>query len=390
MISRLHIGYSRSDQAAEAVHEAATDANVDAQHPALGIVLCTDGYPPEVLAEAVARELHNLPWIGCSSAAVIAGDQLLRGGLAVGIISSREAYVGVGAAGPVGGNPRSSGAAAAARALDQMPAPGPARSRAMLMFLSAISGLGAEVVRGAFHEAGTAVCFAGGGASDDLHFVRSAQFARGKAFADHTVAAALDLPGRIGAAARHGFHPYGPPTMVTRARGCHALELEYEQAFEVYRRTAADRGDEVTRESFATFAMFHPLGIPQADGDHVLRDPVTIEADGSLRCVGEIPDGSLVRVMESGPEDLLASARLAAEEARAAVGGPLGGALLFDCVSRFMLLGDRYGEELAAVRAGLGEDVPLLGCLTMGEVGALGSGAPQFHNKTAAVLALPG
>jgi hypothetical protein len=32
--------------------------------------------------------------------------------------------------------------------------------------------------------------------------------------------------------------------------------------------------------------------------------------------------------------------------------------------------------------------VPLLGCLSYGEIGALGRGGPQFHNKTAVVLAL--
>jgi len=220
--------------------------------------------------------------------------------------------------------------------------------------------------------------------------MRTAQFARGKAFTDHAVAAAFDLPGVMGAGMRHGWRPYGPPTMVTRARGAHALELEYEEAFEVYRRSAALRGDQVTREGFAAFAMHHPLGIPQADGDHLIRDPIAVESDGSLRCVAEVPDGSLVRVMESSHADLIAAAHAAGTAARAAVGGPLGGAFVFDCVSRLVILGERVTEELAAFGAALGQDTPMMGCLTFGEVGALGAGVAQFHNKTAAVLALPG
>jgi hypothetical protein len=46
-------------------------------------------------------------------------------------------------------------------------------------------------------------------------------------------------------------------------------------------------------------------------------------------------------------------------------------------------------KEIYAFQRGLGPDVPLLGCLTFGEVGALGAGLPQFHNKTAVLLAIP-
>ena len=47
-------------------------------------------------------------------------------------------------------------------------------------------------------------------------------------------------------------------------------------------------------------------------------------------------------------------------------------------------------DELSAIQTGVGSSVPFLGCLTFGEVGAMGPGAPQYHNKTAVVLALPG
>jgi hypothetical protein len=46
-------------------------------------------------------------------------------------------------------------------------------------------------------------------------------------------------------------------------------------------------------------------------------------------------------------------------------------------------------EELAAMQQELGDKVPILGCLTFGEVGAQGVALPQFHNKTTVVLSLP-
>jgi hypothetical protein len=94
--------------------------------------------------------------------------------------------------------------------------------------------------------------------------------------------------------------------------------------------------------------------------------------------------------MQASHGSLIEAARQAAQEAARGVGGVLGGALVFDCVSRYLVLGPRIRDELSALRQGLGEDVPMMGCLTFGEVGALGAGLPQFHNKTCVVLALPG
>src|SRR6185295_2355942 len=133
-----------------------------------------------------------------------------------------------------------------------------------------------------------------------------------------------DLPRPIGAGIRHGWRPYGPPTMVTKAAGAVALELEYESAFDVYSRQVTGKGDSVTKDSFAAFARTHPLGIPQADGEHVIRDPLAVDPGGGLRCVAEVPDGCLVRVMEGDPEALLSAALAAAEAARAATHGELG------------------------------------------------------------------
>ncbi|MGI5862761.1 MAG: FIST signal transduction protein [Myxococcales bacterium] len=391
MSTQLHIGKSAQPAARAAAAEAASAALRGVAEPALAIALSAPGYQGPELAAALSHELGSIPWVGCSAPAVFAGSALMREGLVLGVISSGEAYVGVGVAGPVSRNPVHASAAAVARALDQMPARRPGRSRALLLFVDAAGGNGAEVVRGAVREGGAGVIWAGGGAgSGDLGSAPSALYARGVTYTDSAVAAALDLPGPIGVGMRHGWRPYGPPLMVTRSRGPITCELEYEPAFEIYRRIAGDQGDTVSLESFATFAMTHPLGIPQADGEHVIRDPLSVEPDGALRCVTEVPDGSLVRLMQGTPKALLLAAREAAYLARQKTGMSMGGALVFDCVSRYLMLGEAFGEEIESFVTALGPSTPMMGCLSFGEIGALGSGVPQFHNKTAVVLALPG
>ncbi|AUX39234.1 hypothetical protein SOCE26_006180 [Sorangium cellulosum] len=376
-----------SESVAAALRESARSER--AARPAFALVLSTDQYDADALAAAVTSELPGVPWAGCCTAGVFAGSRLLPQGLVVGLVVSEAVRVGVGVAQAVSQGGRRAGVLATSRALEGFPpAIPPGWSRALLVLPDALTGNAADVVRGAVEVGGTGVVWAGGGAGDNLRFVRTAQFAGGRAYSDSVVVVALDSPARMATGIRHGFRPYGPPTMVTRAEGTTVVELEYEGAFSVYQRTARVRGEQVNLDGFAAFAMTHPLGIPQADGEHVIRDPLRVVAPGGLYCVGEVPDGCLIRVMEGDPGGLVAAAREAAITAREAVAGPIAGAFVFDCISRCMMLGDTVRDELTTFESELGERVPVMGCLTFGEVGALGRGVPQFHNKTAVVFAL--
>lgn len=385
--TQIAVGSSTSHDPEQAAGEAARLALRGAGRSAFALVLTTDQYDPEALAAAISRELGDVPWAGCSTAGVFVGTELLQQGLVIAVVHGPDVRAGIGLAGKVSEDGRAAGALAASRALEGLPASiTPGWSRALIVLADALTGNAADVVRGAVQVGGTGVVWAGGGAGDNLRFVRTAQFAQGRAWSDSAVVIAVDSPARMAAGTRHGFRPYGPPTMVTRAEGSAVSELEYEQAFSVYQRTAEQRGDQVSAERFASFAMTHPLGIPQADGEHVIRDPLRIDDAGGLHCVGEVPDGCLIRVMEGDRAGIVGAAREAARSARQAVGGPLAGAIVFDCISRSVMLGEGVREELATFGAELG--APVIGCLTFGEVGALGRGVPQFHNKTAVVLAL--
>jgi len=86
-------------------------------------------------------------------------------------------------------------------------------------------------------------------------------------------------------------------------------------------------------------------------------------------------DGQIAQLIETAED--------AAREAAAAVLDPAC-ILLFDCISRVLLMGDRFAEEIRAIRAAIGPEVPLLGALTFGEVGAY-EDVPLMHNKTTVV-----
>lgn len=383
----LHIGVSLAPEPDRAAAEAAREALACQEPPVLALVFGSEQYDPVALASALSRELGAVPWAGCCAAGVIAGERLLWEGLAVGVFTG-ELQVSIGVAGPVSTEPFQSGRRAVEQALKGFPAPPLRYHRGVILFTDGFSGNGQHVVQGAIQEAGGGVAWAGGGAGDNLRFLRTAQFA-GRAYRDHVVAVVLEAARPFGVGLEHGWRPYGPPVLATHTRGEAVVDLDFDNAFSVYSATAASRGDEVRREHFAPFAILHPLGIPCASGDYVIRDPISVEPDGALRCMAEVPDGSLLRVMQGEPETLIRAAREAARTSRRRAGDELAFSLVFDCVSRSRALGPRMLEELAVMQQELGDRVPVLGCLTFGEVGAQGVALPQFHNKTTVVLSLP-
>jgi hypothetical protein len=387
-VTRIRVGQSTHADAATAAREAARSAIEHAGAPAVALVFCTHQYAGDTFASAMNEALGGVDWGGCSAVGVFSGAEMLDRGVVVAVIDSATTKARVGVAHGVARSPRKAGATAVARALDGMAVTPSGRRRLIIVLPDTSRGSAVEVVRGALGEGGNGVVWAGGGAGDTSSALALTQFAGGTAHADSVVAIAVDLPSAAGTGVRHGWRPFGAPALVTRAEGNVALELEYRSAFDVYRETAATVGASLDAETFGDFAMLHPLGIPQANEQYLIRDPLAV-TDGGLQCVAEIPDGALVRMMRAQREDIVSAGGLAASEAGQAVDGPISGALVFDCMSRQLVLGASFDRELAAFQRALGPDVPVFGCLTFGEIAAFEREVPQFHNKTTVMVAFP-
>jgi hypothetical protein len=386
----LRIARSTRSEPREAVAEAARAAVARCRSPALALVFSTFEYAAEDLAEALNEELGTFPWAGAVTPAILHGREVLRRGLAIGVIDSELVRVRIGVAGPLSAGARSAGRRAALEALKNMPLPPADRSRAMIVFADTTGCDAAEMVHGALGVGGAGIAWGGGATGDGNADGPATQFTNRRAFRDHVIAITIDCHARVGTGVQHGWKPTGAPAMVTRATGAVVECLEHRPALEIYRTAVEAGGEYVDLLELAEFARTRPLGIPQAEGEFLIRDLLAVDKAGALRFMAGVPDGALVRVMEGTPTMLVEAARCAAAMAREDAGGvPLGGALVFDCVSRAHVLGDRLQDELAASQAALGDDVPMLGCLTFGEVGAFGARIPQFHNKTMVVMALP-
>jgi hypothetical protein len=384
---RLGVGMSTAPGPIEAAAAAAREALQDLDDPLVALVFATPDYDAAELAEALTRALGEIPWAGCSALGVFAGVTLSTSGVVVGVIAGKGAVARVGLAGDVDRDPREAGRRAVERALEGMPTAPARRERVLFLLPDSRSGSAAEVLRGALAEGGNGVVWAGGGAGDMTGHTTLHQFAEGAAHVDSVVAVAIDLPGGAGTGVAHGWRPFGSPALVTRAQEDLVQELEYRSAFDVYREAAALNGTELTESGFSDYAMFHPLGIPQADEHFLIRDPVAV-SDGGLRCVAAIPEGALVRTMHATRDAIVSAADDAATRAASRVDGMAAGAIIFDCMSRHLILGASFADELVAYRDALGQDVPVIGCLTFGEIASFGREVPQFHNKTTVVVAI--
>jgi hypothetical protein len=384
----LRVGSSTERDPTRAAVEAARQALEGAEHPCVALVFATPRYDNDALAEAWSQAFGDVPWAGCSAVGVFAGVELLSEGVAVAVVDASDARARVGVAFGVAEDAQAAGQLAVGRALEGMPVTPAERRRLLVVLPDSSSGSAVDVLRGALREGGNGVVWAGGGAGDMTGETTLVQFAEGSAHTDSAVVVAIDLPRAAGTGVAHGWRPFGSPAMVTRAERDLVAELEYRAAFDIYREAAAMNGNDLSVDGFGEYAMLHPLGIPQVNERYLVRDPVAV-VDGSLRCVAEIPEGALVRTMRAGRDDIVEAAGQAASAAAQALGSPLAGALIFDCMSRHLILGGAFGDELVAYRDALGADVPMVGCLSFGEIASFGREVPQFHNKTAVVVALP-
>lgn len=192
----------------------------------------------------------------------------------------------------------------------------------------------------------------------------------------------LLLPGPMSPALAHGFARPDHAMSATSTDGNRIAMIDWRPAFDVYREIIkAQYGIVLTRENFYESAVHFPFGILRAGDDVVVRIPVALAEDGSLYCVGEIPENSILVLLQApgaGEDGCIASL---AECLRTEHGVRQGGSLLaFYCAGRRMHLGQGAEQELAELHRATGAG-RMAGALSLGEIGStMRWGYPMFHN----------
>jgi len=177
-----------------------------------------------------------------------------------------------------------------------------------------------------------------------------------------------------------GWDALGPEREVTRSTDNVLYELDGQPALQLYKKYLGDRADGLP----ATGLLF-PLAITDEDEENdIVRTILAVdENDNSITFAGDIPQGSLVRLMRANFDRLIDGAADAAVHIK--TDGYKGGPLLniaISCVGRRLVLGPRTDEEIEAVVNVLPDDTKQIGFYSYGEISPLTNGRCDLHNQT--------
>jgi hypothetical protein len=217
-------------------------------------------------------------------------------------------------------------------------------------------------------------CLAGG----DLQRGRTYQIGGMQAGTGGLSAALITGAVRTGVGLAHGWQPVGAHVQVSRSSGLLIHRLDGRPAAETYSRLFGFHAREWAFPPLNTLVRLYPLGLEVSEEAPLLvRSPLRMESDGSLRMNTTIPEGVRGQLLIGSKEKCLGAAREAAQEALAQLKGARPSlALVFADISYLMLLEGHPGSEVDAVQEILGEDVPVVGGYTFGQL-ARPSGSTQ-------------
>ncbi len=337
-----------------------------AEHrPRWALVFASSWFDQPKLLEGLRRALPDVPLVGGSSAGEILPDGPTSHHCVVLVVGDDEIDAASGIGVGLDRDPRLAGHEAALQALRKFN--GKTRSGFLLFGDGLLSGY-TEVIRGVQEVLGTKSVVAGGLTADDLRFTHTYQYADDQTLSRSVVGLLLGGSCTIGVGLEHGFSPISRPLRVTAASANILRQCDGHPAFDVYEEYfGPEVMERVRQEGFTRQLIAYPLGVQLGSSDEfLLRNVRGFEADGSLTCTGEIPEGSTVRLMIGSKELALEAAARAAQTALRPL-STVRFVLVLDSVSRRKLLGSDAAREIQQIRKMIGMSTPLIGCYTYGE-----------------------
>jgi methyl-accepting chemotaxis protein len=267
--------------------------------------------------------------------------------------------------------------------------------RTGLLLLDPLAGNGEETTLMAAQLLGSNVPLAGGAAGDDLKMAATHVAYGTRVATDALVVAQIFSKKPLGLGVCHGHEPLSDRLRITRASGSLVYAVEGRPAWDVWREhtreNARSRGIDVgslSHDEEGAFLLRYEAGLAVGTS-YKIRAPLSRRADGSINFSCGIPEGSIIRITESVPDRQISSAREAARRARSRLAGsPVAGALVFDCICRNLILGDRFKDAVHGISDELG-GAPIAGFETYGEIALDAGDMSGFHNTTSVVLAFP-
>lgn len=229
----------------------------------------------------------------------------------------------------------------------------------------------------------------GGTAGDGWTFEGARVFLGRKAFTDAAILVRMAHRQRTNIDVLHGFRAAagGRDFTITDIDRNVLKTLDGQPAARAYEEELSRLGLRSSSEGLLQTMAKHALGARTPFGEELkIRMPLAVRGDGSVVLTGGLARGQVVRVVNAGVDSLLQAARSLSTK----VLGPLpsiSGSLVFDCASRFRLLGERYRDEVRALLSPNGPMHPMFGMTCYGQFAKFGGSVEGFHNTSAVMVA---
>lgn len=193
--------------------------------------------------------------------------------------------------------------------------------------------------------------------------------------------AIISQPSRC--SARHGWTRHSGPMVASKTTNNVIHELDGEIAETVYRNALPDNLQNTPPEHFyRDVGPRFPFSLEYPGSEDAVRDPVSISKNGDVTFLSDIPEGSLMYLVEGTPESLIDAAQ---EAVRHSINESTESLFICDCLSRTMALDSRFPMELRVIYDEVNSVKPKLnveGVIALGEIASNGDQPVNFFNKT--------
>lgn len=398
--SSLSVGVGQGCNVADS-YQAGCDAAQEALRdhggsPEAVVVFAAPIYRHRELLDGIVSVLGDLPMVGGTTAGEIASPGFSTESVVVMALSSAALEFHTSIGHDMSGDEKACGSALAESLLSQTSKDD---ALSLLVFPNGMGGDGTMMIEGLHSQLGTDFEIVGGYLGDEADFKQTFQFYNGKVYKDAIPGLMISSRGGFGTGigVMSGFESIGIRCICTRAEGNTLKELDGEPALKLYQEFLGEERS----QRLPGICLEYPFGLIEDNEDveskeyFQLRCGLAVDhEEGSITLASAIPEGSAVTLTTASRQDIINGARVAAERAKESLGDRQPRAIMmFSCVGRKLVLGRRTQEEVDAVRQVLGEDVPLLGFYTYGEIGPISKQhgdltKTKFHNETVVLWVL--
>lgn len=390
----IGIGTDRNPLAAvqNALRQAKT--NIQTEKIDLAVVFSTIEFADSSVLKTIKNLLGPVSLVGCSTLGIISNQGIFRRGLSILLLSfPRGVFCNTAYVKDINAKSMTD----AGEELGQKLLYGfkNVQRDFSILFSDGLLRDTSNLIYGLRERMGLSFPMAGASASDNLEFKKTYVYFNDEALSGATCGILFGGKSNFGLGVQHGWKPLGRPRQVTKAAGNIIYEIDGAPAADVYKEYFNYGIADLKRE-LKRISILYPLGIYLAgEEEYLLRNIISIEDDSALACQGDVPAGSLIRLMIGTKESCLAACEQAAEEAKNQLLGRAPSFLfVFDSASRYALLGRQAHREIEIIKERLGKDTPIMGMYTYGEQAPLKAvryyGKTYFHNQTISILGIGG